>query len=246
LLIVILAGNRRDQILCMKVGTHRSDDVVYQIQQLYQASPVYAQLIQRRMLGSWVSPTADLLLNLVQFNVFRALVENAGVLSIGSDWMTDEAVSSVSEGIFSPFVPNSLQPTQLQRRVQHHPWLDLFPFAVLRDSMVRLSVASESREDDLCFDVVGTCGSPSDRTGLIVWRQPWDPFSWEASEGFLRKWGWTIAGCQELYLATNYWRSVRGDEPIDIEALVQYSIANIDPALTAEFAKCGLSQEISI
>lgn len=53
-----------------------------------------------------------------------------------------------------------------------------------------------------------------DRKGLIVWSDPWSVSAWELSEGFVRKWGLLLKGCDELVEATNYWRLVRGKSPV--------------------------------
>lgn len=57
----------------------------------------------------------------------------------------------------------------------------------------------------------------TDRRGLILWGEPHRAESWEATPGFLRKWMWTIEGCDELIESTNRWRRVRGEEPIRIQ-----------------------------
>lgn len=54
----------------------------------------------------------------------------------------------------------------------------------------------------------------SDRTGLIVWGDPWMLENWEITPRFVRKWAWAIEGCDDLIRATNKWRTSRGDEPI--------------------------------
>ncbi|RFN47294.1 hypothetical protein FIE12Z_8476, partial [Fusarium flagelliforme] len=36
------------------------------------------------------------------------------------------------------------------------------------------------------------------RNGLIIWGEPHDMQSWEATPGFLTKWSWAVEGCQEL------------------------------------------------
>ncbi|KAL5331442.1 hypothetical protein ACEPPN_000972 [Leptodophora sp. 'Broadleaf-Isolate-01'] len=54
----------------------------------------------------------------------------------------------------------------------------------------------------------------SDRKGLIVWGEPHDMKSWEATPGFLAKWAWIVEGCDELIDSTNRWRLTRGEEPV--------------------------------
>jgi hypothetical protein len=33
----------------------------------------------------------------------------------------------------------------------------------------------------------------------------------------LRRWGWTIRGCKELVRSPNYWRSQRGENPLEFD-----------------------------
>ncbi|KAF1966870.1 hypothetical protein BU23DRAFT_584195 [Bimuria novae-zelandiae CBS 107.79] len=58
-----------------------------------------------------------------------------------------------------------------------------------------------------------------DRRGLIVWGEPSDSSSWEATPGFLAKWSFLWEGCNELLESTNRWRLIRGEEPIRISEL---------------------------
>ncbi|OQD89318.1 hypothetical protein PENSOL_c064G03543 [Penicillium solitum] len=52
------------------------------------------------------------------------------------------------------------------------------------------------------------------RKGLIVWGEPHEMKSWEATPGFLAKWTWIVEGCEELVEISNYWRMKRGEEPM--------------------------------
>ncbi|KAM5358527.1 hypothetical protein ACJZ2D_015216 [Fusarium nematophilum] len=52
------------------------------------------------------------------------------------------------------------------------------------------------------------------RRGLIVWGEPYDMQSWEATPGFLAKWAWAVEGCDELVKCSNRWRMMRGEEPM--------------------------------
>ena len=82
------------------------------------------------------SPRVDLLLTLIQFNVFRALVSNTFTLGFPFSWLSAEADSPYYLGESRWCCPASLQPTALQRKVPHHPWIDLFPFPALRDNKI--------------------------------------------------------------------------------------------------------------
>ena len=54
------------------------------------------------------------------------------------------------------------------------------------------------------------------RKGLIVWGEPYDMRSWEATPGFFAKWSWAVAGCDDLLESSNRWRLMRGEEPIQL------------------------------
>ena len=67
--------------------------------------------------------------------------------------------------------------------------------------------SSSSNDDD----------APIERSGVIVWRDPWDPTAWELTEGFLRKYGFIVEGCDDMLSGTNKWRAMRGEEPLVFE-----------------------------
>ncbi|KAL4872811.1 hypothetical protein BDV12DRAFT_126603 [Aspergillus spectabilis] len=90
------------------------------------------------------NPQADHLLTLAKLNVFRAFVRSIAVLGYTREWMTDNALSRFSISGPHPAslpaeknIPASLRPTELQQTQPHHPWLDFFPFARLRDNRER-------------------------------------------------------------------------------------------------------------
>jgi hypothetical protein len=169
---------------------------------------------QDHLLGS---PRVDQLLTLIQFNVFRALISNTSSLGFTMAWLQEDAISpwnSTCEHA-THFCPASLRPTPIQRKIEHHPWIDLFPIPQMRDNML---LAGDSYDEyELCNDLVDFCDVPSERTGLVVWGEPWDPSGWEISESFLRRWGWVVKGCLDLLVSTNYWRKQRGEDPLVFE-----------------------------
>jgi hypothetical protein len=60
-------------------------------------------------------------------------------------------------------------------------------------------------------------GPDAAERGVIAWSPPWDISGWEVSEGFLKKWGWLLGGCDEVLEATNPWRRMRGEEDLVVE-----------------------------
>ncbi|KAH7304771.1 hypothetical protein B0I35DRAFT_484329 [Stachybotrys elegans] len=159
----------------------------------------------------------DLLLNLSQFNLLRALFTNLTLMGHGPEFITDEH-GQFSDNIVSPFctgadvspsTPLPLRPTALQRSVKHHPWVDMFPFPQMRDNIL---IKGESWDDtELCEDLLQSSGAEGGRSGMMVWGDPEDPASWEVNESFVLKWGWVISGCWDLFQSTNSWRERRGE-----------------------------------
>ncbi|CAH0032821.1 unnamed protein product [Clonostachys rhizophaga] len=168
------------------------------------------------------SPRIDLLFNLTQFNVMRGLFINMAALVYSPSLFTD-ASGTVSDTIISPLaipaatlafssMASHLRPTSLQLTVKHHPWIDLWPFPRMRDNI--LNRGEEYDDTELCLDLVENYCGPSEMSGFRVWGDPWNPENWEISEEFLTKWGWVVAGCSELLIATDYWREWRGDKAL--------------------------------
>ncbi|KAH7143297.1 hypothetical protein DER46DRAFT_618927 [Fusarium sp. MPI-SDFR-AT-0072] len=58
------------------------------------------------------------------------------------------------------------------------------------------------------------------RNGLIIWGEPHDMQSWEATPGFLTKWSWAVEGCEALVEISNRWRTRRGAEPMRLSLSV--------------------------
>ncbi|KFZ11270.1 hypothetical protein V502_07632 [Pseudogymnoascus sp. VKM F-4520 (FW-2644)] len=167
------------------------------------------------MLGS---PRVDQLLTLIQFNVFRALLNNTRTMGWTLEWLdSSDHISpwnSLPKNI-EPMCPQALRPTHLQRTIEHHPWIDLWPIPKMRDNIL---LAGDSYDEDrLCNDLVEFEDIPNEQTGLIVWGEPWDSAGWEVSETFVRNWGWTVKGCVELLESTNYWRTTRSEKPLVFE-----------------------------
>lgn len=167
------------------------------------------------------SPRTDLLLHLIQLNLTKALMENTRILGLTSEKLHDDALSPFNTAGPWPYnfefdehssLPPSLRPTQIQRTVPHHPWLDLLPISQMRDNLIR---AGESFDEErLCLDIKGWGSVRTGNTGIIVWKDPWDAAGWEVTEAFARNWGWVLWGCEELFRSTNYWRVQRGERPL--------------------------------
>ncbi|RFU28889.1 hypothetical protein B7463_g7444, partial [Scytalidium lignicola] len=173
------------------------------------------------------APTADHLLVLVKFNIFRALLVNMETLHLSEDCLeSDEVLSpffTAPETMLAMKLPKALQPTKMQLEVKHHPWIDLMPIPRMRDNFIR---AGDSFDDmELCGDVVGFFSGSRVEMSLIIWGEPWDTGGWEVTEAFVERWGWSIRGCHELFESTNRWRAKRGEEPLDFRQVECEEIA---------------------
>ncbi|KAF2106601.1 hypothetical protein BDV96DRAFT_654603 [Lophiotrema nucula] len=167
---------------------------------------------------------------LIKLNVLNALVQNTILLGVPPEGLCqDEFISAFNEvGPYPPHhpkaltsCPKALMPTDIQRKIIHHPWIDMFPFPQFRDNVLLAVEAGLFDEDELCLDIldVGTQSSQSiiENPALIVWGDAPDFRGWEANAPFLRKWGWLLRGCPELIEGTNYWREKRGEKRIVFE-----------------------------
>ncbi|OJJ58806.1 hypothetical protein ASPSYDRAFT_126258, partial [Aspergillus sydowii CBS 593.65] len=114
-------------------------------------------------------------------------------------------------------LPNALVPTETQRRRIHVKWINTIPFPRMRENLIQWEQHFDhldfARDGDDTLDDEVTTG----RKGLILWGEPHRVENWEVTPGFLRKWMWTMEGCNELIESTNRWRRVRGEEPIRIQ-----------------------------
>lgn len=170
------------------------------------------------------SPRTDHVLVLVKFNVLRALISNGADLgyTAGEGVYSDAALSPFTDPSNPMWhvrsVSGALQPTNLQRQIPHHPWIDILPSPVMRDNLLLARDTYDVME--LCADLVGFFSADKGRTGMVVWREPWDIAGWEVTESFVNYWGWTIQGCEQLIQSTNYWREQRGERPLQVERIV--------------------------
>lgn len=134
--------------------------------------------------------------------------------------------------------PRCLLPTEVQRELPHPFWIDCVPFPAMRDNLIVYQHQFDHAEfikdtigsilDLLPFTklnghtippgarrlrvIGGREGSmTADRTGFVVWSDPYLIESWEVTPSFLERWGWAMQGCEELMSSTNRWRSMRGE-----------------------------------
>ncbi|KAL5046456.1 hypothetical protein BDW71DRAFT_182234 [Aspergillus fruticulosus] len=165
------------------------------------------------------SPQLDHLIGLTRLNVHRAISENIRAIGMTIEWtICDDSISIFNLSPPSPDfnldeIPSSLRPTEIQKSMPHHPWLDFFPFPSMRDTLI--SAAHLFDDEELCHDLMAFWDTRDTQATLVVWGPSWEPGNWEVTEGFARKWGWLLRGCAELLVSTNIWRARRGERPLD-------------------------------
>lgn len=155
---------------------------------------------------------------LISLNINIAVAKNASLMGFEPGIIcADASISPFNqEGPPQPHVclPPSLAPSQIQRNITHHPWLDVLPFPNLRDNVIRAVAAGLVDEDELCADTSEINYENAEKPSLIVWGESSVPDCWEASVLFIRKWGWLLKGCPEVLESTNRWRQSRGEKSL--------------------------------
>lgn len=149
-------------------------------------------------------------------NTLSALLTNARMLRIRCKppYARGVPISSSSRTLAS------LSPTELQLRVPHFPYIDLLPFPSLRDKLLTFSESID--RDEIWSDLAAG--------GFIVWgKTSWDMRGWEVQTDFGNKWWWLMT--DEVLEESNFWRSQRGEEILNIRPVKNgsgYSAKNIN------------------
>lgn len=161
--------------------------------------------------------STDHLIPLVQYNLIRAALTNMWILSRFHTLPKEHEGLWGHIPLFPPplTIPNTLVPTELQMQTPHDLWIDLLPEPAMRDNVIR--AASTLNAKDLCLDLLGRMchgENSAEMTGILAWRDPWTSKGWEITEGFAKKWGFLLEGCENMLHATNEWRGQRGEEPL--------------------------------
>ena len=148
--------------------------------------------------------------------------------SWGAVWADDLVKANVVDTVQSIFklLKPDLRPSREQIVIKHHPYIDILPFPTLRKNLI--THQQDIDEDEVFHDMLtglmcwgGAGVGRRDRdisTGNASTGTPWDHRSWEARPWFLRKY-WTLLGGEdgELVRQSEWWRSVRGDDALEIE-----------------------------
>ncbi|KAL5000345.1 hypothetical protein BDV10DRAFT_183413 [Aspergillus recurvatus] len=142
-----------------------------------------------------------------------------------ADPLTKANVVAAVQKAFKAKLKHDLRPTKEQITINHHPIIDVYPFPTLRNNLV--TCQGDYDEDEFFHDSLaglicwGSAGvGQRDRNasaGKASTGTPWDLRSWEAQEWFLRKY-WSLMGGEdgELVRQTEWWRSIRGEDALDV------------------------------
>ncbi|EAW14645.1 uncharacterized protein ACLA_076860 [Aspergillus clavatus NRRL 1] len=148
-------------------------------------------------------------------------------LRASADDIVKENMICTVQRIFMTLKPD-LRPTIEQITVRHPPYIDVLPFQTLRKNLILYQ--HEVDEDEFLRDAItglvcwGGAGAgrrdQDTSTGYASTGTPWDNRSWEAKEWFLKKY-WSLLGGEEgeLVRQSEWWRNIRGEDPLGIEAL---------------------------
>ncbi|KAJ0283357.1 hypothetical protein COL940_004706 [Colletotrichum noveboracense] len=125
------------------------------------------------------APRPSALHVLIRLRVLAALAHNAAAMGFPpqglcrEDFISPYNLSGPLElENFDLTTPGreSLRPTDLQRRILHHPWIDLFPFPIFRDNVLLAMASGLVDDDQLCADILEVKDEDlAGRPSLIVW-----------------------------------------------------------------------------
>ena len=142
-----------------------------------------------------------------------------------ADDMIKANIVYTAQQIFKTLKPD-LRPRSEQITIQHHPYIDILPFPTLRKNLI--THQEEVDEDEFFHDILtglvcwGGAGigrrDRDDSTGYASTGTPWDVRSWEAKVWFEKKY-WALLGGEdgELVRQSEWWRSIRGDDTLNME-----------------------------
>lgn len=209
-----------------------------------ESSPAHA--LNQDISSPKVPTPIDHLIHLIQHNVFRGLSSNKSVVEQWTfkngpfQNTLKQPVACEITMVFAVQVdfPPSLHPTSLQMSLPHASWINTLPFPAMRDNLITwqhlfnhseflndlvgnyINMEDNARGslsfDDSLPECEGEDEVTTGRRGLILWGEPHEKESWELTPGFIRKWAWSVEGCQELIQSSNQWRAARGESPLEV------------------------------
>lgn len=166
----------------------------------------------------------DELARTINRNFMQAAVTNAQTLGLDLASLRSGAAVATPKAR-SANIPATLTPIELQQKFPHDPIIDVIPHPRLRYNILRAIATKQI--DATQFNaylrrsgaVITLQGEPR-RGGLVVWSSqspdltPASLMAWELSEAFVLLYGRVLLeGCEDFIVATNVWRTRRGERP---------------------------------
>ena len=122
------------------------------------ASPTLQDDVDNKIQSIFTNPglAEHLYINLIEYSVLRAFVQNAKMLALDAFLLADDYALSpwTTLNPYPAFAPHDLNPTPLQLSTPHHPYLDIIAPRSLRDNIL-LSNVTDEQEEQLCYEMHG-------------------------------------------------------------------------------------------
>ena len=135
------------------------------------------------------------------------------------DVWNPRTISPICLGIETQSNSPHFAPTPLQRRIEHHPCLDLFPWSSFRDKFLYvMSLPIQFRpqlaQSDMAAVTAELIMAAKDvGSGIRVWASnPFLPENWEIGQLFYSKFWWSLD--DDVIVTTNRLRMQRGESPL--------------------------------
>ncbi|KAH7082302.1 hypothetical protein FB567DRAFT_530978 [Paraphoma chrysanthemicola] len=214
------------------IERHQTADFLLKRERLPNQSILPMDMPASTSIVSAVFPLSpDHLITLVQFNALRGSLANRQLLdaAMSVDAYTTPSVGPTGLHVLPKLtngaleiLPRSLHPTETQRTISHPHWVDIIPHPNIRDNLI--NAIGNFDEHLLWSEIVGGLflgfeSKSSQMThGAVMWDTPWYWEGWELGESVVLNWAWALKGCDDVLLATNYWREKRGEKRLVIKS----------------------------
>jgi hypothetical protein len=153
-------------------------------------------------------------LNVPELQVMKAGLNIAEILGC-ADTIWDFSALRVLEksAIATPFLPRNLEPTEVQRRIPHHPLLDLFPWPSVRSKFIIIFSQPVQLRPPIARDPMALLQMFYDMDdsaeGLRISGSDWHSAEdWEVGQAFFTNWWWALD--RSVVDSSNLLRAKRG------------------------------------
>ena len=118
-------------------------------------------------------------------------------------------------------LPQSMQPTQAQMTIPHHPLFDILPWPQLRTKLICVFSLPEQQRPSNARDemaLVRCAYDIEDSTdGFRVNGEGMEMDDWEVGEVFFKNWWWALD--KSIVETSNAWRQKRGQSRLSIQSV---------------------------